>query len=262
MDNSSSAEDSITCRITLWINHDQLPVEDEGDATINDGGFVNVELRFFRVLISEEGFNAAEEEEVGRRQIQVGRGGVVTMEERPVLDARRALTELGVVQESHVIVIATILEYISRADYPAMVTVNVFEEVAGQTPMEINDQQLELVEDNEAVFQVARMRRTISSDNIVIHDELDMIASEWMEVDTTNVNTVPANEEAIARLEKVRREEDADLHCAICMEDEEDVLDEEFRRMPCAHFFHSECLVPWLRISGSCPLCRLQLPCS
>lgn len=46
--------------------------------------------------------------------------------------------------------------------------------------------------------------------------------------------------------------------CVICMEDFGigDVVNE----MPCKHKFHGECVKKWLRIHGSCPVCRYKMP--
>lgn len=34
---------------------------------------------------------------------------------------------------------------------------------------------------------------------------------------------------------------------------------DELVMMPCRHLFHQDCLVPWLKTSGTCPVCRVQL---
>ncbi|KAG8053792.1 hypothetical protein GUJ93_ZPchr0001g29551 [Zizania palustris] len=51
---------------------------------------------------------------------------------------------------------------------------------------------------------------------------------------------------------------DADSHCAVCKEPFD--LGTEAREMPCAHIFHQDCILPWLALRSSCPVCRHQMP--
>ncbi|KAK1992445.1 hypothetical protein LX36DRAFT_296861 [Colletotrichum falcatum] len=52
--------------------------------------------------------------------------------------------------------------------------------------------------------------------------------------------------------------EDENLGCSICTEDF--TVGEDVRVLPCNHKFHPNCVDPWLvNVSGTCPLCRLDL---
>ncbi|KAL1211379.1 E3 ubiquitin-protein ligase RING1 [Cardamine amara subsp. amara] len=46
--------------------------------------------------------------------------------------------------------------------------------------------------------------------------------------------------------------------CAVCKD--EMVLEEKVRRLPCRHFYHGECIIPWLGLRNTCPVCRYELP--
>ncbi|KAI9752516.1 MAG: Ubiquitin carboxyl-terminal hydrolase 3 [Chaenotheca gracillima] len=51
---------------------------------------------------------------------------------------------------------------------------------------------------------------------------------------------------------------DDGLGCSICTEDF--IKGEDIRVLPCNHKFHPECVDPWLlNVSGTCPLCRIDL---
>ncbi|CAF0959255.1 unnamed protein product [Adineta steineri] len=45
-----------------------------------------------------------------------------------------------------------------------------------------------------------------------------------------------------------------DDKCAVCLS--EYINGEELKRLRCKHYFHSECINPWLKTSTRCPICR------
>ncbi|XP_039013555.1 E3 ubiquitin-protein ligase RDUF2-like [Hibiscus syriacus] len=45
--------------------------------------------------------------------------------------------------------------------------------------------------------------------------------------------------------------------CAVCLEDFE--ARENVRVTPCNHMFHEECILPWVKDRGDCPVCRFVL---
>lgn len=45
--------------------------------------------------------------------------------------------------------------------------------------------------------------------------------------------------------------------CAICLEHYKE--GETLMHLPCAHRYHSRCLVPWLEKNQHCPCCRMEL---
>ncbi|KAM9385680.1 LOW QUALITY PROTEIN: E3 ubiquitin-protein ligase RNF115 [Pholidichthys leucotaenia] len=70
----------------------------------------------------------------------------------------------------------------------------------------------------------------------------------------------PAEKEMISSLPTVcisQEQTDCRLGCPICRE--EYSLGESVRKLPCLHYFHSDCIVPWLELHDTCPVCRKSL---
>ncbi|KAF7099127.1 hypothetical protein CFC21_100808 [Triticum aestivum] len=91
---------------------------------------------------------------------------------------------------------------------------------------------------------------------------LDALMQQLAESDAGRQGTPPAKKDAVEALPTVEvvggcNEEDA-ASCAVCLEDY--ASGERARELPCRHRFHSQCIVPWLDMHSSCPVCRFQLP--
>ncbi|XP_071474599.1 E3 ubiquitin-protein ligase RNF115 isoform X6 [Marmota flaviventris] len=75
-----------------------------------------------------------------------------------------------------------------------------------------------------------------------------------------NTGPPPADKEKITSLPTVSvtpEQVDMGLECPVCKEDY--TVEEEVRQLPCNHFFHSSCIVPWLELHDTCPVCRKSL---
>ncbi|CAD5320872.1 unnamed protein product [Arabidopsis thaliana] len=73
----------------------------------------------------------------------------------------------------------------------------------------------------------------------------------------------PASKSAIEALPLIEIDpthllSDSQSHCAVCKENF--VLKSSAREMPCNHIYHPDCILPWLAIRNSCPVCRHELP--
>ncbi|XP_028761753.1 E3 ubiquitin-protein ligase RNF133-like [Neltuma alba] len=68
---------------------------------------------------------------------------------------------------------------------------------------------------------------------------------------------IPIQHVANALKERDREKQERRKRCAICLEDFEPR--EEVMLTPCKHVFHEDCIVPWLRSKGQCPVCRFVI---
>ncbi|XP_072971166.1 E3 ubiquitin protein ligase RIE1-like isoform X1 [Typha angustifolia] len=63
------------------------------------------------------------------------------------------------------------------------------------------------------------------------------------------------NNSGTSTSERILLHEDAE--CSICLTSYEDGV--ELHSLPCNHHFHSTCIVKWLRINATCPLCKYNI---
>ncbi|XP_047946731.1 RING-H2 finger protein ATL17-like isoform X2 [Salvia hispanica] len=70
----------------------------------------------------------------------------------------------------------------------------------------------------------------------------------------------PAPRSSIESLEEftITTDSDASMLCPVCKDPF--AVDSVAKVMPCKHTYHSDCIVPWLEINNSCPVCRHKLP--
>jgi len=96
-------------------------------------------------------------------------------------------------------------------------------------------------------------------DYVFDNEALDQILTQLME-QSQGDKPVPAPDDMIGRLPRARVTPGSDLlqqDCAVCKDSFE--LQQETLSLPCNHTFHDECILPWLKQSGTCPVCRHEL---
>eukprot|EP01018_Ginkgo_biloba_P038397 Gb_12946 [translate_table: standard] len=90
---------------------------------------------------------------------------------------------------------------------------------------------------------------------------LDLLIQRLAENDANRYGTPPASKSAVEALPTVKISEEqlrSDYsQCTVCLEEFE--LGGEARQMPCKHTYHSDCILPWLKLHSSCPVCRFQI---
>ncbi|KAL6139486.1 hypothetical protein ACLB2K_057790 [Fragaria x ananassa] len=71
---------------------------------------------------------------------------------------------------------------------------------------------------------------------------------------------IPAAESFIQALEEVRSPP-LELECPICREMFAQKKGTSITKLPCSHYYHRDCIVPWLQINHLCPTCRTRVDC-
>ncbi|CAN8270292.1 unnamed protein product [Cochlearia groenlandica] len=91
---------------------------------------------------------------------------------------------------------------------------------------------------------------------------LEQLIQQLAENDPNRYGTPPASKSAVDALPTVKVTDEmlkSDMNqCAVCMDEFEEGVD--VKQMPCKHVFHQDCLLPWLELHNSCPVCRFELP--
>ncbi|KAA0041218.1 RING finger protein 165-like protein [Cucumis melo var. makuwa] len=93
----------------------------------------------------------------------------------------------------------------------------------------------------------------------------DLIIGEQGFQETPPPRTRGAPESAIERLimkqkfDGFNKEEEEEIgDCSVCYEELKG-KGKEVSRIPCGHVYHKSCVLTWLQINNSCPLCRAPL---
>jgi hypothetical protein len=90
--------------------------------------------------------------------------------------------------------------------------------------------------------------------------EYEMLFGQFADYDI--MGRPPASKSVVQNLPwVVMTQEEVDNNnalCAVCKDDMN--VGEQGKLLPCAHRYHRDCIVPWLGIRNTCPVCRYELP--
>ncbi|KAJ3707508.1 hypothetical protein LUZ61_011213 [Rhynchospora tenuis] len=120
----------------------------------------------------------------------------------------------------------------------------------GRTSLDVEDTDSYLVEDHEAFVYASDF------------ETYDVVVSHISDHDSFLKSTPPAAKSIVENLPSIYLTKDElckeEIQCAVCRDSIG--LDEKVKRLPCMHNYHEECILPWLSVRNTCPLCRHELP--
>ncbi|KAK9072531.1 hypothetical protein SSX86_008965 [Deinandra increscens subsp. villosa] len=90
--------------------------------------------------------------------------------------------------------------------------------------------------------------------------DMDLLLQHLAENSPARYGSPPAQKKAVETMPTVRIDRDLNnlILCSVCLDDFE--IGNEAKEMPCKHRFHGECILTWLELHSTCPVCRFQLP--
>ncbi|KAG9160783.1 hypothetical protein Leryth_008623 [Lithospermum erythrorhizon] len=103
-----------------------------------------------------------------------------------------------------------------------------------------------------------------SMSEFLLGSGFDRLLDQLAQIEANGIGRMdnpPASKAAIELMPCIDIDEShivTESHCAVCKEVFE--LGVPVREMPCKHIYHSDCILPWLSLRNSCPVCRHELP--
>lgn len=100
------------------------------------------------------------------------------------------------------------------------------------------------------------------NDDYIYTAEYEMMFGQFAENDNPLNGRPPASVSVVQGLPSVVvTKDDVDNNnalCAVCKDDF--AVGEQAKQLPCTHRYHGDCIVPWLGIRNTCPVCRYEFP--
>ncbi|KAF6171680.1 hypothetical protein GIB67_007201 [Kingdonia uniflora] len=92
--------------------------------------------------------------------------------------------------------------------------------------------------------------------------EYEMLFGQFTENEQSQRGSPPTARSFVEKLPSFcLTQEDVDSKNALCAVCKDDIsVEEEAKLLPCSHYYHGDCILPWLNIRNTCPVCRFELP--
>ncbi|OMJ81682.1 hypothetical protein SteCoe_17791 [Stentor coeruleus] len=103
-------------------------------------------------------------------------------------------------------------------------------------------------------FDLRPMHRFVQNQNQQVMDITELLAAM---ASMHPQGQRPANPSNVRNLATVKMTADIirnNTTCTVCQEDFK--IGENARKLACDHYFHEDCLMPWLQVQNTCPSCR------
>ncbi|ONI06820.1 hypothetical protein PRUPE_5G083200 [Prunus persica] len=111
----------------------------------------------------------------------------------------------------------------------------------------LQDLELRLLTERNQLFR--RAAAALLTEEAAVRESLDEAA--------VLLRPKPASKASVEALEKLVFQGGGG-ECVFCLE--KMVSGDQVTRLPCSHVFHGDCVVEWLKLGHTCPVCRFKLP--
>lgn len=94
------------------------------------------------------------------------------------------------------------------------------------------------------------------------YTEYEMFFGQFADNENASMGRPPASKAAVKNLlSVVVSQDDVEKNNALCAVCKDEInVGEMAKQLPCVHRYHGDCIVPWLGIRNTCPVCRFELP--
>ncbi|XP_059283545.1 E3 ubiquitin-protein ligase CIP8-like [Lycium ferocissimum] len=111
----------------------------------------------------------------------------------------------------------------------------------------------------EVLLAVNSIERSLEFDGNDDEIDHDALIGQFLENEGTLKGSPPTAKNVIENLPLVElKDKENNTACAVCKD--EILVVEKVTELPCSHYYHLDCILPWLNIRNTCPVCRYELP--